>query len=256
MVRGLQGPLVGRTFTGVEARWPKSVRPGPDELAARLPGRRVEAVTRRAKYIVLRLSGGLTLLVHLKMTGELLVLGPGEPAPPHAHTRFDLDNGCRLLFRDTRKFGLVILTDRPDERLGRLGPEPLAPAFTARRLQELFRGRRGALKPTLLDQSFLAGLGNIYADESCFRAGLSPRRPVQGLQPGEIARLHRAIRAVLRLGIMTREGNREAHYRGSAFHDRFAVYGRTGLPCPRCGTPVERAVLDGRSTHHCPRCQR
>jgi formamidopyrimidine-DNA glycosylase len=255
VVRGLQGPVVGRTFTAVTVDWPRSVRPSPEALRLRLPGRRVAALTRRAKYLVFHLEGGGALLIHLKMSGNLRVEPAGEPMPGHVHIVFELDNGHQLRFQDTRKFGRVYLVDNPAEVTDRLGPEPLAPGFTAAKFRALFAGRRGRLKPMLLKQEFLAGVGNIYADEGCFRAGLDPRRPVQSLAPAELNRLHRGLRAALRTGIMHRGASLDAVYRGGEFQNHFRVYGRTGEPCVKCRTPVRRVILGGRSTHFCPRCQ-
>jgi formamidopyrimidine-DNA glycosylase len=255
VVRGLQGPMVGRAFTGFSARWSRAVRPSVAALARGLSGRRVEALTRRGKYLLFRLDRG-ALLIHLKMSGSLQVVPAVERRGKHVHTVFELDNGCELRFEDPRKFGRVYLADDPAEVVGRLGPEPLAETFTVAGFRGLFRGRWGRLKPLLLNQEFIAGIGNIYADESCFGAGLDPRRRVETLSDGELARLYRSIRRALRRGIMLRGASIDAVYRGGRFQDHFRVYGRTGRPCTACGTPVRRVVLGGRSTHFCPSCQR
>jgi len=256
VVRGLQGPLRGRTFTGFRPEWPRSVRPSADEVARRLPGSRIDRLTRRAKYLVFHLSTGWHLLIHLKMSGDLRVEPAGEPFSGHVRTMFDLDNGHQLRFDDTRKFGRVYLVADPAEVTGRLGPEPLAPGFDRRSFRELFQGRRGRLKPLLLNQEFLAGVGNIYADESCFGARLDPRRQVETLGEADLVRLHRALRRALRLGIMHKGATLDAVYRGGEFQHHFRVYGRTGQECPRCRHAIARIVLGGRSTHFCPRCQR
>lgn len=255
VVRGLQGAVAGRVITGVTARWPRAVRPSAAAVARGLPGRRVTALTRRGKYLVFHLDRG-ALLIHLKMSGNLQVVPAGERCGRHVRTVFALDNGCELRFEDPRKFGRVYLADDPAEVVGRLGPEPLPADFSADDFRALFRGRRGRLKPLLLNQEFIAGIGNIYADESCFGARLDPRRRVETLGDAELGRLYRSIRRALRRGIMLGGASLDHVFRGGRFQDEFRVYGRTGQPCPACGASICRVVLGGRSTHFCPRCQR
>ena len=256
VVRGLRGPLVGRTFTGVMVLWPNAIKTPIPELQEQLPGRRIEAITRRGKYLQFHLSGGDTLLIHLKMSGDLLV----EPAsdPPHHHVRtiFGLDNGHQLRFKDMRKFGRVYLVDDPNRVVGKLGPEPLAGDFTVEAFQALFTRRTGRLKPLLLNQEFIAGIGNIYADESCFLAGIDPRRQVDTLSGVELEKLYHAIRRALRHGIMYKGASLDEVYRGGEFQNHFQVYGRTDEPCLKCGSLILRTVLGGRSTHFCRRCQK
>ncbi|MEW5956441.1 MAG: bifunctional DNA-formamidopyrimidine glycosylase/DNA-(apurinic or apyrimidinic site) lyase [Chloroflexota bacterium] len=256
VVRGLRGPLVGRTFTGVEARWPNSIKTPLPELQSRLPGQRIEAVTRRGKYLQLHLSGELTLLLHLKMSGDLRVEPASEPLDPHVRTIFGLDNGHELRFNDTRKFGRVYLVDDPAQVLGKLGPEPLAGDFTVEAFKALFKRRQGRLKPLLLNQEFIAGIGNIYADESCFGAGLDPRRQADTLTDAELERLYYAIRQTLQHGIVYKGASLDDVYRGGEFQNHFQVYGRTDEPCYKCGAPILRVVLGGRSTHFCVNCQK
>lgn len=256
VVRGLRGPLVGRTFTEVVVRWPNSIRTPIPELQARLPGQRIEAITRRGKYLQLHLSGGDTLVLHLKMTGDLLIEPVSEPVHPHVRTIFGLDNGHQLRFKDMRKFARVYLVTEPEQVVGKLGPEPLAEDFTDEDFQALFRRRKGRLKPLLLNQEFIAGVGNIYADESCFGAGLDPRRRVDTLSEAELVRLYRAIRQALTAGITYKGASLDEVYRGGEFQNHFQVYGRTGEPCYQCGATIERVVLGGRSTHFCPNCQK
>jgi formamidopyrimidine-DNA glycosylase len=256
VVRGLRGPLVGRTFTGVTVSWPNSIKTPIPELQQRLPGQTIGAITRRAKYLQFHLSGGDTLLIHLKMSGDLLVVPNEEPVHPHVRTTFGLDNGHQLRFKDMRKFGRVYLVDDPAQVVGRLGPEPLDPTFTAADFAALFAGRRGRLKPLLLNQQFIAGIGNIYADESCFMAGLDPRRQVDTLTGAEQQALYHAIRQALNHGILHKGASLDAVYRGGEFQHHFQVYGRTGQPCLRCGAEILRVVLGGRSTHFCVQCQK
>ena len=259
-VRALRRPLIGQTFTEVRNYWPRHLV-GLDlsELQRRLHGRSVLAVNRRAKYLVFSLSDGETLIIHLKMSGHLAVVDATEPPDKYAHTVFGLDNGRELRFRDTRKFGRVYLTQNPDEILGHLGPEPLEPAFTVAVLQTRLQNRKRVLKPLLLDQTFVAGIGNIYADESLFYAGLHPERRANTLTPAEIASLHAAIQKVLRMGI-DREGASINSYvkpdgEKGDMQNAVAVFRRTGESCYYCGSIIHRIKLGGRSTHFCPICQ-
>jgi formamidopyrimidine-DNA glycosylase len=259
-VRALRGPLIGRIITEVRNDWPRHiVTPTLSELQQRIYGRRIEAIHRRGKYLVFSLSEGETLIIHLKMTGHLAVVNKSEPANKHAHTIFNLANDQELRFRDERKFGRVYLVSDPQEVLGSLGPEPLSPSFTIDVLRERLLGRRRAIKPLLLEQNIVAGIGNIYADEALFYAGIHPERPANTLLPAEIAALHAAIQKVLKLGI-EREGASISRYvkpdgsRGE-MQNEVAVFRRTGQPCYRCQNVVQRIVLGGRSTHYCPTCQ-
>lgn len=256
VVRGLRHPLIGRTFTEAQILWPGTLRlPTINEFENRLPGQRIEAINRRAKYLQFQLSGGDTLFIHLKMTGSLLVKPAHEPVHQHIRAILSLDNQHQLRFKDARKFGRLYLTDEPAVVVGKLGPEPLADDFTSADFQALFTGRRGRLKPLLLKQEFIAGLGNIYADESCFIAGLDPRRPANTLSEMEIARLYQAIRQALTAGIVYKGASLDEVYLGGEFQNHFQAYGRTGKPCVQCGRQIQRIVLAGRSTHFCSHCQ-
>ncbi len=261
VVRGLRPALSGRVITGVWLDWPNClVFPPVEDFAAQIAGQAIRHLWRRGKYILADLDSA-TLIIHLKMTGRLYVV----PDAAHnegdrwVHFRFQLDNAHQLRFSDARKFGRVYLTPDPGLVIGRLGPEPLADDFTLDRFVERLAGRRGALKPLLLDQAFVAGIGNIYADEALFRAGLPPRREADSLNTDEQARLYDSIRAALATGI-DHEGASVNWYRKpdgtpGESQEHFYVYGRTGQPCLRCGTPIERLIIGGRSTHICPACQ-
>ena len=194
------------------------------------------------------------------MSGHLSVVDASVPADKHVHTVFELDNGQELRFRDIRKFGRVYLVQDPDQILGKLGPEPLAAAFTPAVLQHRLNGRTRAIKPLLLDQTFVAGIGNIYADEALFYAKLHPTRPANTLSQSEIALLHEAIQNVLRLGIEREGATIDLYLKpdGSKgdMQNAVAVFRRTGHPCYECGQPIERMVLGGRSTHFCAHCQK
>ncbi len=247
---------LGQTITAVTVTWPRHIaRPAAHALQARLPGQRIEAVTRRGKYLVLELTQDV-LLIHLKMSGDLRLAAPGEPPDRFARTIFHLAGGGELRFCDARKFGKVFLVGRAEEVTGALGPEPLSPQFTAARLGQMLQARRRALKPLLLDQTFIAGLGNIYVDEALHRAGLHPLRRSDSLRPAEVGALWRAIRAALRAGLRHNGASIDWAYRGGGFQNHFRVYRRAGEPCLACGTPIRRIVVGQRGTHFCPKCQR
>ncbi|MBO0699707.1 MAG: bifunctional DNA-formamidopyrimidine glycosylase/DNA-(apurinic or apyrimidinic site) lyase [Zavarzinella sp.] len=262
VARDLRPLLVGRSLAGLR-RSRKALRQKWDKAwEKRLLGRRVEAVHRRGKWLLLELDGGAVLMVHLGMTGRFTVVAPEAPAEPHTHLVFRLDNAHELRFRDARRFGSVTyFPDRPAWEAflgGRLGPEPwaLEPGEWRGALQ---RTRR-AVKAVLLDQTVVAGVGNIYADEACFEARIDSRRPGNALRPAEADRLLHAVRAVLDRAIEARGSSIRDYVGGSGqpggYQDRFAVYGRAGEPCPRCGRPIRSVRMGGRSTHYCPRCQK
>jgi formamidopyrimidine-DNA glycosylase len=265
--RRLEPVLLGRRLEGVEIRDSRLTRPfDPTEVAAELKGERVAAVDRRGKYVVVRFESGRALLIHLRMTGNLLHGAGGSVLPEHdRHLRavVRLDDGSDVVYRDVRRFGTWLLVE-PEEAeaylQARLGREPLAPAFTARRLGEALEGRRAPVKAVILDQRRLAGVGNIYADEALWRARIHPQRPAGGLDDEELRALHRGIRAALKAGI-ARQGATLRDYRtpdgglGRMQHE-FKVYGREGEPCERCGRPIEKIRAAGRGTWYCPGCQR
>jgi formamidopyrimidine-DNA glycosylase len=195
------------------------------------------------------------------MTGQLTVRPGDAPADKHGHTVFDLDDGIQLRFLDMRKFGRVYLVADESEVVGSLGPEPLADDFTLSELSALVKKRRGALKPLLLNQQFIAGIGNIYADEALFVAGIHPQRKADTLTGDEIERLYRAIRQVLRLALADQGTTFDGAYRKvdgeeGEHQENLRVFRRKGQPCPRCGGAIERIVVGGRGTHFCPCCQR
>ena len=280
VVRQLRAPLVGRTLTGVRVSWPATVaRPSPAAFRRGALGRRVTGRSRRGKYFVIELDGDPVggaaegplaerrpdrlLVGHLRMTGRMSV--EDDPEPPFTRASFALDDGRHLVFRDVRKFGRLALVRRLDEILPPLGPEPLGghgfPELDADWLAAALRSRRRQLKPLLLDQSFLAGLGNIYVDESLHRARLHPLRSSDRVGRDGAARLATAIRQVLTEAIAKQGSSFDAFYRtpegrpGDYQHE-FRVYGRTGQPCPRCGAAIRRMVVGQRGTHYCGRCQR
>ena len=233
-------------------------------MAAELEGERIAALDRRGKYLVVRFESGRVLLVHLRMTGQLLHANGSSLPVGDAHRRavVRLDDGSDVIYRDLRRFGTWQLVE-PEELepyLGeRVGREPLARSFTARRLAETLAGRRTPVKSALLDQRRLAGVGNIYADEALWRAGIHPLRPAGELGEEELRVLHRGIRAALKAGI-ARQGATLSTYRTpdggrGRMQLEFKVYGRAGEPCERCGTPIEKIRAAGRGTWYCPSCQ-
>jgi len=261
VVRGLRAPLVSRTILSVWYDWPKVIRtPSPDEFAARIQGQTVRAINRRAKYILCELDHDI-LAVHLKMTGRLYVTDANhsERDDQWVHLRFALDNGQELRFSDARKFGRVYLAESMADIAPALGPEPLADDFTVATLRNGLAGRHRQIKALLLDQSFIAGVGNIYADESLHRAGIHPLRTADSLNDAEIALLYQTIRIVLNDGI-DYEGATINWYRKpdgtqGESQNHFYVYDREGQPCLTCGQPIRKIRVAQRGTHYCPNCQ-
>ncbi len=248
--------VTGRRILAAHLSWERTLAaPDPDTFRERIVGQRIESVGRRGKFLILELSDD-TMLVHLRMSGDLIVGTSDQPFAPHDRLVLDLEGGLRLAFNDARKFGRVWMVSDPQMVLAGLGPEPLDPDFTSdlffRRLQE----RRRQLKPLLMDQKFLAGLGNIYTDEALFLARLHPLEIANTLTEADAGRLHRAIRQVLEEGIRRNGASIDWAYRGGNFQNAFQVYGRAGEPCPRCGGAIERLVVGQRGTHICPTCQR
>jgi formamidopyrimidine-DNA glycosylase len=261
VMRGLRDPLLGRTITALHTDWSRALETPPLLIfAGRIAGQTVRDLGRRGKYILMHLTHD-TLLVHLRMTGRLYVTPDDaeHDADRWVRVMFQLDNAHQLRFSDSRKFGRCWLVNDPAEVVGKLGPEPLDETFTRDVFAARLAGRSGRLKPLLLDQHFIAGIGNIYADEALFLARLHPLQTADTLDDGDITRLHAAIQAVLREGI-AREGASVNWYRkpdgsrGKA-QTTLKVYGRAGEPCLRCGHPVERIVVGQRGTHLCPACQ-
>jgi len=259
IVRSLRPILVGRTIVKAQVHWKRSV--SPSRFSSRIANQIIARLGRRGKWIVIELQGPDTLLVHLRMTGRLALVTPGAPEVRYLRVAFSLDDGQRLGFLDQRKFGRLHLTRSPEDILGKLGPEPLGERFTVERLTAMLASRRRRIKPLLLDQTFLAGMGNIYVDEALWRAGIHPLRPANSITPSEAAQLHQGIRSVLTTAIAsggTTLGDgtfRQPDGQTGKFARQLAVYGRAGQPCLTCGTPVERTRVGQRGTHYCPRCQ-
>ncbi len=263
IARHLAPMLTGQTIARVEVLWERTVaQPTLDAFRAALTAARVLEVGRRGKFIQAALSTGQTLLIHLRMSGKFVVSTNAPADDPHARLRLQLGNGTWVVYIDPRKFGRFYLVDDAREVTGVLGPEPLSADFTAEWLTAQLARRRGEIKRLLLDQRFIAGLGNIYVSEALWQAGIHPQRVAAGLTPAEVQRLHAAIVAVLHEAVSnggTSLEDRQYVYPGGGLgqHQKhLRVYDRAGEHCPRCGYAVERIVQGQRSTYFCPVCQR
>jgi formamidopyrimidine-DNA glycosylase len=256
IARSLRPALVGATILDADVRWTRTIAsPSARKFKEQIRGQKILEVGRRAKFLDLRLST-FNLFVHLRMSGDLFIKEGNDPPEKHDRLRLFLSGGKILIFRDTRKFGRAWLTDNPETVIGKLGPEPLSDEFTPGWLYDNLRRRQRRLKPLLLDQAFLAGLGNIYTDESLHRARLHPLAASDSVKRKQAERLWEAIRAVLNEGIRRNGASIDWAYRGGEFQNYFRVYAREGKPCPVCGTKIQRLVVGQRGTHICPKCQR
>jgi formamidopyrimidine-DNA glycosylase len=265
--RDLEGRIVGRVITALrippDTGKPVPVLKGIDEASFRegVAGARIEAMERRGKYLAIRLDTGSFIVVHLRMTGALLHRTSDAEPDRFLRAILVLDDGTELRFTDVRKFGGLWLVDEVSEAAATgLGPEPLSEGFTVEVLSEALKGRKTPLKSVLLDQSRIAGIGNIYADEACFAAAIDPRRLAGKVRKTELPRLHAAIRDVLLCGVESRGASfrdyQDVRGESGSMQMHVKVFRRTGKPCYECGTVIERVRLGGRSTHFCPKCQR
>jgi formamidopyrimidine-DNA glycosylase len=276
IARQLREMIIGRRVAAFESYWHRVTEPVPAaHFATRLSGREITGVGRRGKFVVMELDGGEALIVSLRMTGKLLFREHDAPEDTFVRAVIGFADGTFLRFSDTRKFGRMAIVDladlaengdRPHAKAGTplhsvLGIEPLTAGFTTRWLREFLQRRgRSAIKPLLLDQRGIAGVGNIYDIEALWRARIHPLRTASSLRPDEVARLREALRFVLRKGIRLGGASRRDYVDARGGQGRmqreFQVYGRAGEPCPRCGRAIVRTVVGGRGTFHCPRCQR
>jgi formamidopyrimidine-DNA glycosylase len=267
--RGIERGVLGRTVRSIAVTGARTVRrQGADELRARLTDRRFESAVRRGKYLALGLDDGSALVVHLRMSGQLLhVTDAGQAMAPHTHVVVRLDDGSELRFVDPRTFGEMYVSDEVGEdglpvELARLGVDPIVDGLTGAQLARILAGRRSPLKVALTDQRLIAGIGNIYADEICFRARVRPDRRSATIERPEATRIAKATLKILSDAIEARGSSlRDARYRDVSgdlgnYQDRHAVYGRAGLACRRCGNPIVGVRISGRSSCYCGHCQR
>ena len=254
IVRRFAPELKGRRILNFSADWPRQLQPSRAAVTRGLKAQRIGTLGRRGKYILMPLRSGPSLLIHLKMSGRLAWSDEAHRST-HVRARFRLDDGRELLFVDARKFGRLRLITDSSLALAHLGPEPLTPDFTPARLQKILAGQKRAIKALLLDQTVLAGLGNIYSDEALHRARLHPLTPGRNLDRLAVARLQRAIRHVLSEGIRHCGTSLDWIYPGGKMQDYLKVYGRGGENCPRCDRQIEKIRVAQRSTHFCPTCQ-
>jgi formamidopyrimidine-DNA glycosylase len=263
--RQLAPEIEGRRLDRIEILDPRWCEPAPpEEVAQAVEGRRIERLDRRGKWLIWELADEVYLVMHLRMTGNLLLVPPGDTERRFLRVRIDLDDGRHVLFADARRFGTgVVLLGHDalhDYFVGRVGIEPLGPDFTAEALRGMASGRRAPVKAFLLSQERVAGVGNIYADEALWLSKIHPLRPVGTLKPKQLDSLRDSVVHVLHAGIdakgATIDDYRDAAGAEGSFQDRFQVHLREGEPCPRCGSAIRKIRAAGRGTYFCPRCQR
>jgi formamidopyrimidine-DNA glycosylase len=252
-VRKLKPDLVGKRILSARLFWTRTLAsPSPRKFKSQIRGQKIKDVGRRAKFLVIQLSND-QLLIHLRMSGDLSMRDSTIRPERHDRLVLELSEGKSLVFNDTRKFGRVWLTEEPEDVLGKLGPEPLGADFTFQWLHAALHRKHRQLKPLLLDQTFLAGLGNIYADEALHTARLHPLTISDSITMEQAEALHEAIHSVLKEGIRRNGASFDWVYRGGEYG--FRVYDRKDQDCPVCGTKIERILVGQRSTHFCPNCQ-
>lgn len=248
--------IVGRVIAEVRVNWPRSVAiPSAEEFGLRLVGQKVLDVSRRGKFLLLQLDRDW-LLIHLRMSGDLRV-EPCNTSNDQLHDRviFNFQDGTRLVFNDTRKFGRLWLVSDPLTVLAKLGPEPFSDGLNARSFHTMLHFHKTAIKPLLMNQRFISGLGNIYTDEALHLAHVHPLQKASTLTPVQAEHLLNAIREILNEGILRNGASIDWVYRGGDFQNHFRVYQRTGEACVDCGSPISRIIVAQRGTHYCPRCQ-
>ena len=251
----LKTKLIRKTILSADLRWNRTLAtPSPKKFKEQIQGQKIVDVGRRAKYLIIQLKD-YDLIIHLRMSGDLLIRDSTIRPAKHDRLIIKLSGGQTLAFNDTRKFGRVWLTANPVEVLGKLGPEPLSKEFTPQWLHEALQSKHRQLKPLLLDQTFIAGLGNIYTDEALNIAKLHPAAGSDSVNRKQAQALHEAIRTVLRHGIKRNGASIDWAYRGGQFQNYFRVYDQEGKPCPRCGTTIQKMIIGQRGTHFCPKCQ-
>ncbi len=256
IARRLRTQFIGQTVRRLWCNWPRMIAPSPAVVRAAVKGKSVLDIGRRGKLMVWRLAPSGYLLIHLRMSGRPQVLSAADRPDRHVHFALCFESGIALHLHDARKFARVSFAADADDATRELGIEPLSPGFTVEWLRRALRTRSRQLKPALLDQHLIAGLGNIYADEALHRARLHPLRKTDSLRSADAARLHAGIQTSLREGIRNNGASIDGVYPGGNMQNEFLAYGRTGEPCRRCGAAIRRLVVGQRGTHVCPRCQR
>ncbi len=253
--------VVGHRITGVTLFWEGIVRqPTASEFRSRIIGQEITSIARRGKYLIVGLSGGDSLIIHLKMTGSLLIGQDSSGPPKHTRAIIHLDKDTDIFFRDPRKFGAMRLVKDENSIVSELGPEPLEDDFTPQVLAQCLARRKAPIKALLCDQGFIAGVGNMYADEALFAARVHPLRSGESLSREEVERLHSAIRQVLSSGINNKGASVDTYIRpdgtkGTAHFEFKVAHGLGGKTCPNCSTPIQRITVRNRGTYFCPKCQ-
>lgn len=260
VARKIEPDLIGRIIVSADVYWARTLAtPSVKKFKQEIVGQKIKSVSRRAKYLILNLEN-YNLLIHLKMSGDLMVRKGKIKSEKHDRLILNLKSKTgtlsQLAFNDTRKFGRVWFTNQPEIILGKLGPEPLEKNFTPQWLYENLRKRKRQIKPLLLDQTFLAGVGNIYADESLHMAKIHPQVLTSSVTQKQAQALHKAIVSVLKEGIRRNGASIDWVYRGGEYQNYFRVYDREDGPCMVCGTKIKKIIVGQRGTHFCPKCQK
>jgi formamidopyrimidine-DNA glycosylase len=254
--------VIGHSVNSVTLLWEGIVRqPSPHKFRSKLVGQKITGISRRGKYLILSLDGGEKLVIHLRMTGSLLAKPAAAPPERYVRAILYLDDGTAIHFRDLRKFGKMWLVKDENDIVNELGPEPLEKDFTPELLQKLLKDRTAPIKALLIDQTLIAGIGNMYADEALFASRIHPLRPGGSLTPEEVKRLHHNIQHVLREAIGNKGASTDTYLRpdgqkGTAHYEFKVAHKLGGERCPVCGTPIERITVRNRGTYFCPRCQK
>jgi len=252
--------VVGKRISGLTFEWEGIVKePSLDEFRAGIIGQKITGINRRGKYIFISLSGEDTLIIHLKMTGSLIVKKDTEEPPKYTRAIIHLDNGTDIAFRDPRKFGVLRLVKDKGSIIGKLGPEPFDEDFTPQVLSKILTKRKAPMKALLCEQNLIAGIGSMYADEALFTTKIHPLRTGENVTPSEIEHLYKAIREILYAAIENKGASVDTYFRpdgtkGTA-HYEFKVAHRFKEPCYICGTPIERIKIRNRGSYFCPKCQ-
>lgn len=252
--------IIGRKLTGVTLFWDGIVKtPSVEDFCSRLVGQKITGLVRRGKYLVIGLTSDDLLVIHLKMSGSLLISRDSSAPPKYTRAIIHLDKGTNIIFRDPRKFGAMWLVKDSSHITSKLGPEPLEADFTPEVLAKRLHNRKAPIKALICDQSVIAGIGNMYADEALFAAGIHPLRTGESLSTDEIERLHHAIQQILRAAIGNKGASIVNYYRPSGkmgtAHFEFKVAHCRGKTCPICGSPIQRIKVRNRGTYFCPKCQ-